>query len=205
MMIAIIDYGMGNLYSVKNALDFLGVDSIITSKKEDLEIADKLILPGVGAFQDCMLNLEKSGLKETITDLVLKQKKPLLGICLGMQVLFESSEENGYTKGFGFIKGNVIKMEDTNVRIPHIGWNDLCFVKETPLKDKFLKAPFVYYVHSYYASGYNEEDLIAYSEYGNMKICGVILHDNIIGCQFHPEKSAEDGLKILKYFVEEFV
>ena len=140
-MIAIIDYGMGNLYNVKNALDALGVDSMITSKKEDLQKADKLILPGVGAMQDCMLNLEKSGLKETIIDFVLHQKKPLLGICLGMQALFESSEENGHTKGFGFIKGNVIRMEDTNVRIPHIGWNDLQFVKDMPLKNKFSKAP----------------------------------------------------------------
>lgn len=204
-MIAIIDYGMGNLYNVKNALDVLGVDSIITSKKEDLQKADKLILPGVGAMQDCMLNLEKSGLKEMIIDFVLHQKKPLLGICLGMQALFESSEENGHTKGFGFIKGNVIKMEDANVRIPHIGWNDLQFVKDMPLKDKFSKAPFVYYVHSYYASDYDKEDLVAYSEYGNMKICGVIMHGHVMGCQFHPEKSAEDGLKILKYFVEEFV
>lgn len=204
-MIAIIDYGMGNLYNVKNALDALGIDSMITSKKEDLQKADKLILPGVGAMQDCMLNLEKSGLKETIIDFVLHQKKPLLGICLGMQTLFESSEENGHTKGFGFIKGNVVKMEDTNVRIPHIGWNDLQFVKDMPLKDKFSKTPFVYYVHSYYASDYDKEDLVAYSEYGNMKICGVIMHGHVMGCQFHPEKSAEDGLKILKYFVEEFV
>ena len=96
-------------------------------------------------------------------------------------------------------------MEDTNVRIPHIGWNDLQFVKDMPLKNKFSKAPFVYYVHSYYASDYDKEDLVAYSEYGNMKICGVIMHGHVMGCQFHPEKSAEDGLKILKYFVEEFV
>lgn len=204
-MLAIIDYGMGNLYSVKNALDKLNVDSIITNNVDVLKKADKLILPGVGAFKDCMENLNRTGLKDVILDLVKKEQKPLLGICLGMQVLFETSEENGFTKGLGLLKGDIVLMEDPHVHIPHIGWNDLKFTKNMLLYSKLKKIPYVYYDHSYYATNYDEDDLVAYSFYGNMKICGIVIHDHIMGCQFHPEKSAQDGLTILKYFVEDFI
>lgn len=204
-MIAIIDYGMGNLHSVENALKKINCDCIITNQASDLRQADKLILPGVGAFPDCMKNLEESGLIQVIREEVLDKKKPLLGICLGMQALFEESEEGKKTKGLGFLNGRIVKMEDKNVKIPHIGWNLLEKHQQDALFDHVSSQPFVYYVHSYYAQGYDDKDLLGYSCYGSLKIPGLLKHENILGAQFHPEKSAEDGLAILKYFKEEFV
>ena len=131
--------------------------------------------------------------------------KPLLGICLGMQALFEYSTEMEYCQGFGFIKGNIQLMEDLNVRIPHIGWNQLEKNQDHDIYSILGHEPYVYFVHSYYAQDYEDKDLIGYSIYGDLKICGLVQHKNVLGCQFHPEKSAEDGLKILKYFVEDFV
>lgn len=203
-MIVIIDYGMGNLHSVQNALDKLGVENVISREPETILNADKLILPGVGAFADCMKNLEEYGLVDVIKKAVNEKKTPLLGICLGMQALFSSSMENGYTKGFGFLQGDIVLMEDTNVRIPHIGWNDLKKAQDHPIFSLISTQPYVYYVHSYYATNMNKMDLIGYSNYGSLIIPGLVGHANVLGCQFHPEKSAEDGLKILKYFVEEF-
>lgn len=200
-MIGIIDYGMGNLRSVENALKHLGYDSMISSKKEELDTCDKLILPGVGAFGDCMQNIHSYGLY----DYIKNTKKPLLGICLGMQMLFEESEEKGNHTGFGFIQGKVILIDDPNVVIPEIGWNLLEFNQQHPLKDELSDKPFVYYVHSFYATDIEDNALVAYSMYGNTKVTGIVMKDNIMGCQFHPEKSGEDGLKILKYFVEDFV
>ena len=202
-MIAIIDYGMGNLYNVKNALDALGIDSMITSKKEDLQKADKLILPGVGAMQDCMLNLEKSGLKEMIIDFVLHQKKPLLGICLGMQMIFKKGYENGECNGLGFIDGDVKLLEPKeNVKIPHIGWNKLECNRENNLLKGLAENSFVYYVHSYAASNVKDENLIGFSNYGAIKVPSIVCKGNVYGTQFHPEKSGEVGLKILKNFGE---
>lgn len=200
-MIGIIDYGMGNLRSVENALNHLGYESLISSKIEELDTCDKLILPGVGAFGDCMNNIHSYGLY----DYIKNTKKPLLGICLGMQMLFEESEEKGCHKGFGFMKGKVVLIDDTDVVIPEIGWNLLEFNQEHPLKDKLSEKPFVYYVHSYYASEVEDADLVAYSMYGTTKVTGIVIKDNVMGCQFHPEKSGEDGMKILQYFVEDFV
>lgn len=200
-MIGIIDYGMGNLRSVENALNHLGYESLISSKIEELDTCDKLILPGVGAFGDCMNNIHSYGLY----DYIKNTKKPLLGICLGMQMLFEESEEKGNHKGFGFVKGKVVLIDDTNVVIPEIGWNLLEFNQTHPLKDKLSEKPFVYYVHSYYASEVEDADLVAYSMYGTTKVTGIVIKDNVMGCQFHPEKSGEDGMKILQYFVEDFV
>ena len=131
----------------------------------------------------------------------MKKDIPLLGICLGMQALFESSEENGYCQGFGFIKGHVCQMEDTSVKIPQIGWNVL---ESNQDQNIFKENTYVYYVHSYYAKDMDDKDLIGYSMYGNMKIPGLVMHKHIMGCQFHPEKSGEDGLKILEYFGKEF-
>lgn len=199
-MIGIIDYGMGNLKSVQNALEHLGYQSLISSNPKQLDTCEKLILPGVGAFGDCMNNIHEYGLYEYIKD----TKKPLLGICLGMQMLFEESEEKGNHEGFGFLKGKVVLIDETNVVIPEIGWNLLEFNQPNPLKQQLSQNPFVYYVHSYYASNVEDEDLIAYSMYGNTKVTGIVIKNNVMGCQFHPEKSGEDGLKILKYFVEEF-
>lgn len=200
-MIAIIDYGMGNLKSVYNALKKIGAECEITSDKEEIRKADKLILPGVGAFKDCMDNLRRENLVEVIREEAAKGK-PLLGICLGMQVLFEKGYEGEETEGLGLLKGNVTKMEDPKVKIPHIGWNNLEKNREDDMLKGIEKDAFVYYVHSYRASEYNEEDLVGYSSYGSLKVPGLFRKDNIIGAQFHPEKSGEDGLKMLINFKE---
>ncbi len=204
-MIGIIDYGMGNLFSVHNAVQKLGFDVLISSDPVKLEQCQKLILPGVGAFGDMMKNIKESQLDAFIENWVRKEKKPLLGICLGMQSFFESSEENGMHEGFGFLKGQIVFMKDQKVRVPHIGWNDLIKENEHPIFSKLSAHPYVYYVHSYYASNMNPDDLIGYCDYGTMKIPGLVMHKNVMGCQFHPEKSGEDGLKILQYYLEEFV
>lgn len=198
-MIAIIDYGMGNLKSVSNALAHLSCDSIITSDPTILKKADGLILPGVGAFPDCMENLHASGVIPTLQEECAKGK-PLLGICLGMQVLFEKSYEGKECAGLGFLQGEIVKMIDPKVKIPHIGWNKL----EAKQEDALLKGvedAFVYYVHSYYAQGYQEEELLAYSTYGKLCIPSVFRKKNIMATQFHPEKSGEDGLQILQNFI----
>lgn len=204
-MTGIIDYGMGNLFSVHNAVQKLGYDVLISSDPATLEQCQKLILPGVGAFGDMMKNIKESQLDAFIENWVRKEKKPLLGICLGMQSFFESSEENGIHEGFGFLKGQIVFMKDQKVRVPHIGWNDLIKENEHPIFSKLSAHPYVYYVHSYYASNMDPDDLIGYCNYGTMKIPGLVMHENVMGCQFHPEKSGEDGLKILQYYLEEFV
>lgn len=201
-MIAILDYGMGNLRSVENALKKLNAEFVITSDKETIQQADKLILPGVGAFADCMKNLRENGLVEVLNEEVLIKKKPLLGICLGMQALFESSEEGGLIQGLGYLKGRVVKMKDQSVKIPHIGWNRLELHGSDELLNVIDKDTYVYYVHSYYAEDIDNEDLLAYSNYGKMKLNSLVKHENILGAQFHPEKSGEAGLKLLNYFVE---
>lgn len=204
-MIVIIDYGMGNLRSVENALISIGCDCKISKNPEDLRNADKLILPGVGAFPDCMSNLQASGLIDVLRQEVIENRKPLLGICLGMQALFEESSEGGVTKGLGYLQGRIEKMIDPDVKIPHIGWNLLEQAQPCALFTTMSNHPFVYFVHSYYAQGYREEDLLGYSTYGKLKIPGLVRSANILGAQFHPEKSASDGLAILTYFKEEFV
>lgn len=203
-MIVIIDYGMGNLKSVENALIKIGCECKISNKEEDLINAEGLILPGVGAFYDCMKNLQNSGLIAVIKTLV-NEGKPLLGICLGMQVLFEKGYETDSCCGLGLFKGDVVKMEDDTVKIPHIGWNDLEINKEDNLFKRLSKNPYVYYVHSYYVENYDEDDLLGFSTYGNLKIPGIFKKGKLMGCQFHPEKSAEDGLEILKYYKNEVV
>lgn len=196
-MTAIIDYGAGNLFSVKNALDFLGIDNKITNSADDLRAADRLILPGVGAFADAMKMLEKSGLVEVIKEEV--QKKPLLGICLGMQMLFEKGYEFGETDGLGLIKGSVKLMQPKGgLAVPHIGWNEL--EKNTPcrLLDKCGAGEYVYFVHSY-AAECEGENVAAYCDYG-MKVPALVFSGNVYGAQFHPEKSGETGLNILRCF-----
>lgn len=200
-MIAIIDYGMGNLKSVYNALVKIGCECKITADKDEIRKADKLILPGVGAFKDCMDNLRKADLVDLIRE-EAASGKPLLGICLGMQVLFEKGYEGEETEGLGLLKGNVTLMVDPDVKIPHIGWNNLEKNREDHMLKGIDKDPFVYYVHSYRASDYNDEDLVGYSCYGSLKIPGLVRKNNVIGAQFHPEKSGEDGLEMLKNFKE---
>lgn len=198
-MIGIIDYGASNLKSVQNALTRLHASHMLCENKEDFKLCDRLILPGVGAFADCMEQLRKRELIAPI-QAAIAAKVPFLGICLGMQLLFESSDEIRHCEGLGIFKGHIKRMEDTSVKIPHIGWNELVFTKENSLFQT-LKHPYVYYVHSYYATSYEEHELIAYSIYGNMKVPGVFHKDHVWACQFHPEKSGEEGLMMLKNFL----
>ena len=196
-MIAIIDYGAGNLFSVKNALDFLGVENIITKDAEEIKKADKLILPGVGAFPDAMKMLCEAGLVEVIKEQV--KTKALMGICLGMQMLFEKSYEFGETKGLGFIPGTVELMKPENdLLIPHIGWNALIKNVECPLLQNIEEGDYVYFVHSF-AAVTEGENVAAYCDYG-MKVPALVARGNVYGCQFHPEKSGKTGLEILKNF-----
>ena len=203
-MIVIIDYGMGNLKSVKNALNHLGIENKISANPDEIRKADALILPGVGAFPDVMETIEKLKLDRVIKEEINKGKY-LLGICLGMQLLFEKGFEGLERKGLGLLKGNIVKMKDdkkNNIKIPHIGWNNLKYNKEDELFNNIDEGKYVYYVHSYFAQEYNEDNLIAYSEYGENKIPGVVRCKNVIGAQFHPEKSGTVGLNILKNFWE---
>ena len=199
-MITIIDYGMGNLKSVYNALKKVNFDCQISSEVTDIEMADKLILPGVGAFKDAMDNLQN-------LDLILPIRKkvndgcPLLGICLGMQMLFEEGYECELRKGLGFIGGKIKLMNSKeNLKIPHIGWNRLEFNRENKILNNINKESFVYYVHSFMATEMIDENLIAYSKYGDINIPGIVNKGNVYGMQFHPEKSGVVGLKILKNF-----
>ena len=199
-MITIIDYGMGNLKSVYNALKKVNFDCQISSEVTDIEMADKLILPGVGAFKDAMDNLKN-------LDLILPIRKkvndgcPLLGICLGMQMLFDEGYECELRKGLGFIEGKIKLMNSKeNLKVPHIGWNRLEFNRENKILNNINKESFVYYVHSFMATEMIDENLIAYSKYGDINIPGIVNKGNVYGMQFHPEKSGEVGLKILKNF-----
>ena len=203
-MIGIIDYGMGNLHSVYNALNHLGLEAVISDDAAILETCDQLILPGVGAFGDMMDCLESKGLDQWLIHPAKEVKKPRLGICLGMQALFESSSENGLSKGLGLLQGKVIRMSDPGIRIPEIGWNELIVADDHPLKSRLSARPFAYYDHSYYASEWNPSDLAAYSCYGQSVIPGFVPKGNIAGAQFHPEKSSKDGLRILEWFGKEF-
>lgn len=197
-MIAIIDYGAGNLFSVKNALDFLGFENKITKSADDLKAADRLILPGVGAFPDAMRMLNQSGLVGVIKE--ESEKKPLLGICLGMQMLFEKGYEFGETDGLGFIKGSVKLMSPKGLDVPHMGWNSLEFNERCTLLDNCKDGEYVYFVHSY-AAECPSENVAAYCDYG-MKVPALVFSGNVYGAQFHPEKSGETGLNILRRFNE---
>lgn len=202
-MIAIIDYGVGNLFSLKSSLAFVGADTVVTSDPDVIRKADKIILPGVGAFKDASEKLFNSGLSDVIIS-EAKLGKPLLGICLGMQMLFEKSYEYGESKGLGLLKGEIKPLSDVvdkELKIPHIGWNSLKFNGEkSPLFKYINEGDFVYFVHSYYASGC-DESLIATSEY-SCDITAAVGKNNIYGCQFHPEKSGNVGLNILRAFCE---
>lgn len=196
-MIAIIDYGAGNLFSVKNALDFLGVQAEFTCDKDFIKNADKIILPGVGAFPSAMKKLNDTGLVETLKEEA--SKKPFLGICLGMQMLFEKAYEFEETEGLGLIEGKVDKIVvDSSLNIPHMGWNKLEKQNDCKLLEGIGKDEYVYFVHSYRAFC-TEKNLAAYCEYGD-KIPALVFKDNVYGAQFHPEKSGATGLRILKNF-----
>ena len=201
-MIAIIDYGVGNLFSLKSSFAAIGADVKITNKKEDIESADRIILPGVGAFEDAAKKLWESGLVDVIKEQAAKGK-PLMGICLGMQLLFDKSYEYGEHDGLGFIKGNVRPITDvipSDLKVPHIGWNALIFKKESPLFKYIKDGDCVYFVHSFYAADC-ETSVTAVSEYGAL-LTACVEDKNIFGCQFHPEKSGTVGLNILRAFAE---
>ncbi|GAA0859291.1 imidazole glycerol phosphate synthase subunit HisH [Clostridium baratii] len=198
-MIGIIDYGMGNLKSICNALESINEEYLISAYKYDLRKCSGLILPGVGSFKEGMFNLRKDGLYSVVKE-VAETGKPLLGICLGMQLLFEKGYEGEETKGIGLLKGKVIKMDEEKFRVPNIGWNSLNINKDDDLVKGLKEESYMYYVHSYYADEYNEEDLVASSDYYGLNIPGIVRRDNIIGVQFHPEKSGEEGIKFLKNF-----
>ena len=202
-MVAIIDYGVGNLFSLCSSLQRIGADAVVTADPAVLEKADKLILPGVGAFADAAKKLRDSGL-----DAVVRQQaaagKPIMGICLGMQMLFEKSYEFGEHAGLGLLKGSVIPMENTipaDLKIPHIGWNALHFTKDSKLFRYIQEGDCVYFVHSYYAVDC-EDSLIATAEYGK-ELTAAVEKGNVMGCQFHPEKSGSVGLNILRAFCQE--
>ena len=201
-MIAIVDYGVGNLFSLKSSFAAIGVEAVVTNDPMVLCGADKIILPGVGAFEDAARKFRESGL-----DVVIKQLaadgKPLMGICLGMQMLFEKSYEYGEHEGLGLIKGAVKPIADVipeDLKIPHIGWNALKFKGDSPLFSKIREGDCVYFVHSFYAADC-EESVIATAEYG-AELTAAVAKDNVYGCQFHPEKSGAVGLNILRAFAE---
>lgn len=201
-MIAIIDYGVGNLFSLRSSLQYLNLENIITNREEDILEADRILLPGVGAFSDAIQKLNNTGLVDVIRN-ETEKGKPLLGICLGMQLLFDKSFEFGEYEGLSLIKGTVSPLRpivSDALKIPHIGWNQLQKKKEHPLLKYTKEGDYVYYVHSFYATDCVESTL-ATSEY-QVDIPGVVAYKNICGTQFHPEKSGEAGLRILQAFSE---
>lgn len=199
-MIAIVDYGAGNIFSVKNALDFLGAESVLTSDRKEIEAADAVILPGVGAFPWAMGELNKSGLVNTIKHEA--QRKPFLGICLGMQLIFEKGCEFEECDGLGLIPGKVDKIEEPGLIVPHMGWNKLeVTIKDCPLLEGLPGDDYVYFVHSYKVFA-EDKYLAAYSEYGG-KVPALVWDGKFVyGAQFHPEKSGKVGLKILQNFAD---
>lgn len=198
-MVVIIDYNVGNLKSVQNAFLRIGVETIVSRDHQVIKEADGIVLPGVGTFPVAMENLEKYQLVD-----ILKERKeagvPILGICLGMQILFEKGLEIKETKGLGFLKGEV-KLMEVDDKIPHMGWNELCFWQNHPLLQNIKEKDFVYFVHSFMAY-VPDDELIAYCEYGGQKVTAMVAKENVMGCQFHPEKSGEVGKQILLAFKE---
>ena len=201
-MIAIVDYNMGNLASVKNAFSILGVDAVVESDPEKLKSYEKIILPGVGAFGDAMEHLKERGMDEALRSYA-KSGRYMLGICLGMQLLFDQSEEFGTHEGLGLIKGHVQAFEPARfshpLKIPHMGWNRM-FTREHPLFENLDEAHYLYFVHSFHAVCNNAKESIGRTEYG-YSFTSAVAHDNILGIQPHPEKSHENGLQILKNFI----
>ena len=201
-MIAIVDYGVGNLFSLSSSLKKIGAEVVVTGDKNIIESADKIILPGVGAFKDAMNKLTQTGLDKVVIDQAKKGKK-ILGICLGMQLLFERSYEFGLCQGLGLLKGEIVGMQGVlskDLKIPHIGWNALKFKKESHLNKYIEEGDHVYFVHSFYASGCTDS-LVSVAEY-QIEVPATVECGNVCGCQFHPEKSGDVGLNILRAFCE---
>jgi glutamine amidotransferase len=200
-MIAIIDYGAGNIQSVYKALRFIGAECAVTSDRNEILNADGAILPGVGAFGDCMENMEESGTKDAVIEFIATGK-PFLGICLGLQLLFPESEENKGVKGLDVLKGKITKIPDgEGLKIPHMGWNNIKILKNDGIFKGIEGEPYVYFVHSYYLKADDADIVSAQTEYG-VTIDAAVSYKNVTATQFHPEKSGDTGLKMLKNFVE---
>lgn len=200
-MIAIIDYDAGNLKSVEKAFEYLNEKAVITRNRKDILNADRVVLPGVGAFGDAMNNLRKFNLDRVIHE-VVDSRIPFLGICLGLQLLFESSEESPGVEGLGILKGKIVKFQsNNNLKIPHMGWNSLHLQNEGKLFEGIEDGAYVYFVHSYYLAADDEEIVKATAEYGTT-IHASVEKDNVFACQFHPEKSSNTGLHLLQNFAK---
>lgn len=206
-MINIIDYEMGNLRSVEKAFESMGFEARVSADPSDIGTADKVVLPGVGAFRDCIDNLRKGGFVEPLLDHI-RAGQPLLGICVGMQMLFDESEEFGRHQGLGLIPGKVVRFPSgmteggERLKVPHMGWNNISLKSESPLFAGIAEGSFVYFVHSYYCAAENQDDIAATCRYGDVEFSASIWHDNIMATQFHPEKSQDIGLDIFKNFGE---
>ncbi|MCI9351632.1 MAG: imidazole glycerol phosphate synthase subunit HisH [Lawsonibacter sp.] len=202
-MIAIVDYGVGNLFSLSSSLKALGLECEVTRSPERLRAAERIIFPGVGAFGDARAKLEDTGLVPVLREEA--QRKPLMGICLGMQLLFDKGFEYGEHNGLGLIPGQVAdlrpELNDKSIKVPHMGWNSLHIVKDDPLFKYFKDGEYVYYVHSFYARDCAESTL-GTSEYGGVAVTGAARNGNVWGVQFHPEKSGDAGLRLLRAFAE---
>lgn len=202
-MTAIVDYGVGNLFSLTSSLRSLGLETEVTGEAERLRSAERIILPGVGAFGDARAKLDAAGLVPTLLEEA--ERKPFLGICLGMQLLFDRSFEYGEHPGLGLVPGEVSSLgadlEDKTLKVPHMGWNSLDIVRDDPLFRYFKNGEYVYYVHSFYARNCGDSTL-GTSQYGNIAVTGVVRRGNVWGTQFHPEKSGDAGLRLLRAFAE---
>ncbi len=204
-MITIIDYEMGNLRSVEKAFEKLGFEVRVSNNPADLLTTDKVVLPGVGAFKDCINNLRAGGFVEPLLQHV-ESGKPLLGICVGMQMLFDESEEFGRHEGLGLIPGKVLRFPagmvegGERLKVPHMGWNSLQLKKPAPILQDTADGSYVYFVHSYYCAADNPDDVAASCRYGDVEFCAAIWRDNLMATQFHPEKSQDIGLQIFKNF-----
>jgi imidazole glycerol-phosphate synthase subunit HisH len=204
-LVSIVDYGLGNLFNIQRAFNAIGVDSIITSDPKEIINSSHLILPGVGAFEEGMVNLRKQNLVEAILDFS-DSGKSVLGICLGMQLLLSVSYEDGKHSGLNLIKGEVVPLKKTSdIKIPNIGWNELIKNSSSGYDDMLLhgisKDSYMYFLHSYQVKAKNAENISSSTVYGDNKFCSTIHRDNIFGCQYHPELSGKNGLKILKNFI----
>jgi len=206
-MIAIIDYGMGNLRSVQKGFEKIGAEAVVTADPQVVLQADKVVLPGVGAFSDCMRNLEQAGFVEPILR-VIAEGRPFLGICVGMQLLFTDSVEFGLYQGLNVIPGHVLRFPDDmrveceRLKVPQMGWNQLCFKRRPPAFEGIADGANVYFVHSYYVQPDNDDVIATTTDYG-IEFCSSVWKDNIVATQFHPEKSQDVGLRILKNFAEQ--